>query len=244
MSPKLDYLHVQIPALLSVCFALLVILLVAGIYFTIRRVAPKQAAFTLIGCILWLGLLYFAAQKTFFLDIAATPPRFLIAVIPPLLFIVMVFGQAKGRQWMDRLSLRSLTWVHILRIGVELLLFKLFVAGQIPQVMTFEGRNWDIWAGLTAPLMIFMVFYQKKWSAKVLGWWNIGALGLLINIVTTAVLAAPFPFQQLSFEQPNVAVLKPSFIWLPGFVVPVVLFAHLISIRRLWVNTRPDHEPS
>jgi len=87
---------------------------------------------------------------------------------------------------------------------------------------------------LTAPMMVFMVFRQKKWSSKALLWWNIFALGLLINIVTTAVLSAPFPFQQLAFEQPNVGVLKPTFIWLPGFVVPVVLFSHLAAIRRLW----------
>ena len=234
MQPDLHSLYVPIPAWLSVCFALLVILLVAGIYYAVRRVAKKRTSYLLLGCLLWLSFLFVLAQNSFFLELQTVPPRFLVAVLPPFIFIAVVFLSRQGRQFMDGLSLRHLTWVHTVRIGVELLLFQLFVVGQIPKIMTFEGRNWDILAGLTAPMMVFMVFQQKKWSFKVLLVWNIISLGLLINIVTTAVLSAPFPFQQLSFEQPNVGVLKPAFIWLPGFVVPVVLFSHLAAIRRLW----------
>lgn len=234
MQPDLHSLYVPIPAWLSACFALLVILLVAGIYYAVRHVAKKRASYLLLGCLLWLSFLYFLAQNSFFLKLNAVPPRFLMAVLPPVFLITSVFTARKGRQLMDGLSLRHLTWVHTIRIGVELLLFQLFVVGQIPQIMTFEGQNWDILAGLTAPIMVLMIFRQKKWSPQALLWWNIIALGLLINIVTTAVLSAPFPFQQVGFEQPNVGVLKPAFIWLPGFVVPVVLFSHLAAIRRLW----------
>jgi hypothetical protein len=236
MQPNLDFLLVPIPIWLSICFALLVVLLVVSMYFIVRNISRRQASFFLFGSSVWLAFLYFLAQKLFFLNTVSVPPRFLVAVMPPLLFIVGVFVSATGQKFVDRLSLRQLTWIHTIRIGVELLLFELFVAGQIPQAMTFEGRNWDILAGLTAPFMVFMVFYQKKWSPKILLWWNIATLALLVNIVTTAVLSAPFPFQQLGFEQPNVGVLKPSFIWLPGFVVPVVLFSHLVAIRRLWRN--------
>lgn len=234
MPPDLHSLYVPIPAWLSVCFALLVILLVAGIYYGVRNVAKKQASYLLLGCLLWLSLLVILAQNSFFLELNAVPPRFLMAVLPPFLLISVTLLRIKGRQFIDALSLRDLTWVHTIRIGVELLLFQLFVVGQIPEAMTFEGRNWDILAGLTSPIMVFMVFQQKKWSPKVLLLWNIISLGLLINIVTTAVLSAPLSFQQLGFEQPNVGVLKPTFIWLPGFVVPVVLFSHLAAIRRLW----------
>lgn len=231
MQPNLNFLHVPIPAWLSACFALLVVLLVVGMYFIVRNISRKQALFFLFGSMVWLGFLHFLAQKSFFLNTTSVPPRFLVVVVPPLLVTVGLFVLERGRGFIDRLSLPQLTWVHTIRIGVELLLLQLFIIGQIPEVMTFEGRNWDILAGLTAP---FMVFYQQKWSPKILLWWNMVALALLVNIVTTAVLSAPLPFQQLAFEQPNVGVLKSSFIWLPGFVVPVVLFCHLAVIRRLW----------
>lgn len=233
MQPNLAFLPAPIPIWLSVCFALLVVLLLVGMYFITGSVSKKTALSFLFGSIVWLGFLHLLAQKSFFLNTTSVPPRFLVVVIPPLFFTVGLFMLERGRGFIDGLSIRQLTWVHTIRIGVELLLLQLFIIGQIPEVMTFEGRNWDILAGLTAP---FMVFYQKKCPPKILLWWNIAALALLVNIVTTAVLSAPFPFQQLAFEQPNVGVLKPSFIWLPGFVVPVVLFCHLVVIRRLWLN--------
>ena len=64
-------------------------------------------------------------------------------------------------------------------------------------------------------------------------WWNIISLGLLVNIIIYAVLSAPFSFQKMAFDQPNIAVLYFPFNLLPAFIVPVVLFGHLVSIRQL-----------
>ena len=57
--------------------------------------------------------------------------------------------------------------------------------------------------------------------------------GLLINIVATAVLSLPSPFQQQAFNQLNIAILYFPFVWLPSVVVPVVLLAHVSAIRQL-----------
>ncbi|MEO6499519.1 MAG: hypothetical protein ABIN95_10915 [Mucilaginibacter sp.] len=63
--------------------------------------------------------------------------------------------------------------------------------------------------------------------------WNFICLALLLNVVAHALLSAPFRFQQMAFEQPNVAILYFPFIWLPGFIVPAVLLCHLSAIRQL-----------
>jgi hypothetical protein len=55
----------------------------------------------------------------------------------------------------------------------------------------------------------------------------------LFNIVLTAILSAPLPIQQLAFEQPNIAVMYFPFVYLPGFIVPIVLFSHLVSLKKL-----------
>jgi hypothetical protein len=99
--------------------------------------------------------------------------------------------------------------------------------------MTFDGSNFDILAGLTAPLVYYQAFVRKKLTQRMLLLWNIACLGLLINIVLTAILAAPTPFQQTAFDQPNIAISYFPFIWLPSVVVPIVLIAHLVAIRRL-----------
>jgi hypothetical protein len=61
-----------------------------------------------------------------------------------------------------------------------------------------------------------------------------------LNIVVNAALSAPVPFQQFAFDQPNIAVLYFPFVWLPGFIVPLVLFAHLAAIQKLY----SEHEKS
>jgi hypothetical protein len=63
--------------------------------------------------------------------------------------------------------------------------------------------------------------------------WNFICLGLLVNIVVNALLSAPSPLQKFAFDQPNIAILYFPYSWLPTFVVPLVLFAHLASIQQL-----------
>ena len=79
--------------------------------------------------------------------------------------------------------------------------------------------------------MAWFAFSKSKVNYKLLLAWNLICLGLLSIIVTTAVLAIPTPFQQIGLDQPNIAVLYFPFNLLPGFIVPLVLFAHLQSIK-------------
>ena len=135
-----------------------------------------------------------------------------------------------GKRLINTLSLKKLTYLHIIRIPVEIGLYYLFLEKAIPQSMTFDGQNFDVIAGITAP---FVAYYSDKIGRKGLLIWNFVCLALLLNIVVTAFLSAPSPFQQLAFDQPNIAILYFPFSWLPTFIVPVVLFAHLASIRKL-----------
>jgi len=117
---------------------------------------------------------------------------------------------------------------------VELTLWGLYLHGKVPELMTFEGGNLDILSGLTAPVVAYLCFTKAIWYRKVALAWNFMAVGLLINIVTHAFLSFLFQTQKLALDQPNVGLLYFPFVWLPCFIVPTVLFAHLVSIKRLW----------
>ena len=99
--------------------------------------------------------------------------------------------------------------------------------------MTFEGKNFDILSGITAPLIYYFGFVKFKINKTGILIWNFICLSLLINIVFLAVFSAPFPFQKFAFEQPNIALLYFPFIWLPSCVVPLVLLSHLAAIQQL-----------
>lgn len=169
----------------------------------------------------------------FYQDTAVLPPRFFLTIGPPLLAIAVLAITRAGRRFMDGMDIRALTLLHIMRIPVELMLWGLYLHGAVPELMTFEGGNLDIVSGISALVIYFTGFKGGRMRRKALIGWNIACLGLLVNIVVRAVLAAPFPFQQLGFEQPNVAVLWFPFVWLPACIVPLVLLAHIAAIRQL-----------
>lgn len=233
MPRNLSHLTENPPFWLALGFGGILLVTLAVFYYAIQKAAPTKAGCVLSGLLGWLMLLGVLASNDFFLKTDAVPPRFLVAVLPPMATILTLFLTKKGRIFLDRLSLPTLTWLHSIRVPVELMLYGLFIHHQIPEVMTFEGRNFDILAGLTAPLAGYWAAQNRFSARRRLLIWNFFALFLVLNIVTHAVLSAPGPLQQLAFEQPNVGVLKFPFIGLPGFVVPVVLFGHFVSIRRL-----------
>jgi hypothetical protein len=159
--------------------------------------------------------------------------RFVLLLFPALLFLVYKFISRKGRAFIDNLDLSKLTIIHIIRLPVELVLFWLLVHKSIPEAMTFHGRNFDIFSGITAPIVYYLGFVKKVISKNIILTWNFICLALLLNVVSNALLSLPARFQQFDFEQPNIALGFFPFLLLPAFLVPTVLFSMLASIRLL-----------
>ena len=227
----------NLPSYIAILFGITT-LLVAGILFVAIKKAQtettkKKATVILFGLLVWLALQAFLALNGFYKDIRITPPKMLLIAIPPLATIVILFLTSSGRKFIDSLPLQTLTWLHIARIAVEFVLYFLFLHRAVPQLMTFDGRNFDIIAGITAPLIAWFGFKKQLLNKKIILAWNIICLLLVLNITINAVLSLPTPFQRFAFEQPNIAVLYFPFNWLPAFVVPVVIFSHLAAIRQL-----------
>jgi hypothetical protein len=211
---------------------LLFILTALATAFLFYKAARNSTSVLLIilGWFLLQGLIGF---NGFYLETTSLPPRILLLIAPPFVAIFIFFFTKRGKNFIDRLDLKFLTSLHTVRLPVEITLMLLFLHQQIPQIMTFEGRNFDIVSGISAPIIAFIYFRTQQTKKKLLLFWNFVCLALVLNIMIHGILSAPFPFQQFGFEQPNIGVLKFPFIWLPGFIVPVVIFSHLVSIRQL-----------
>ncbi len=228
-----------IPLYLTIGFLFTTFLAVGMVSFLFNTAAKPIGKWSvrtvMVAIVLWLGIQTILSFWGIYTDFPESiPPKIILfGVIPVLITIALIFGTRKGRLFIDRLSMQMLAYVHIIRIPVELVLYGLFLNGAVPELMTFEGRNFDILAGITAPLVGFFGIGQNKMGKFSLLCWNFVCLGLLLNIVINAVLSTPSPFQQFGFDQPNVAILNFPFSWLPTFIVPLVLFAHLAAIRKL-----------
>ncbi|GAB3945283.1 hypothetical protein GCM10028805_14110 [Spirosoma harenae] len=233
MQPNLSHLFDTTSGWLDAFFVITTLITIGLLYMAIRQVSAVGANRWLVVSLSWSAILALLADQQFFFSFDTRPPRFVFVIGLPILLIIGLLVTQKGRSWISQLPLSTLTFLHTVRIPVELTLYWLYVHHQIPELMTFAGRNYDILAGLTAPVIAYFVFQRGQLSTRWLLVWNLISLGLVLNIVTIAILSAPFPFQEFGFEQPNVGVLKIPYIWLPGVIVPAVLFAHAIAILRL-----------
>jgi hypothetical protein len=182
---------------------------------------------------LWCAFQTAVGLSGFYNNSESTPPRIFFGIFPTLLFIVAIFFTKKGRAFVNNLDLARLTGFHMVRIPVEITLSLLFHVNLISVYQTMEGTNFDIVSGLTAPLVGWYAFRHGRVRKKLLVFWNVCCLVLLLNVVITSVLALPGPLQQISFPGRYFAVLHFPFNLLPTFVVPLVLFSHIAALVRL-----------
>ena len=229
----------NLPTYISLTFGLTTVATLLLFTWTIRNsnseTTRKKSIPVFIGLTIWLIIQTVLTLKNIYnTDTNSFPPKIILTgILPTILTVILLFVISKGRQFIDSLPLKNLTYLNIVRIPVEIVLFWLFLHKAIPELMTFEGRNFDILAGLTAPFIAYFGLTKQKISRKAILIWNFVCLGLLINIVVNALFSAPSPIQKFAFEQPNIAILNFPFSWLPTFIVPIVLFGHLTSIRQL-----------
>ena len=223
-----------LPGYISVVFILTTLLTVGIFAFAIARagLSSYPAKFLLAFVLVWLIIQAALAYNGFFQNFDVLPPR-TFAFGPLPFFILTLVYLIFFRRFLADMPLTVLTWIHVIRIPVEFVLLGLAQNNLVPIEMTFEGRNFDILSGITAPIVYFLAFRNSKVNRTLLILWNLAALALLTNVVTIAVLSFPTPFQMVGLSQPNIGVTYFPFVWLPSVVVPIVFFCHAASLWKL-----------
>ena len=227
----------NIPLPVTILFSLVVI-------FTIWQFfkASHKSRQVIIVTIIWMILQSALGLSGFYKVTGTIPPRFLFLVGPGVLLAILLTFTKQGKDFLDSLDMKSLTLLHTVRLPVEIVLYFVFIAGMIPELMTFEGRNFDIISGISAPFVYYFVFISKNAGKNALLVWNMICLILLINIVAIAVLSAKTPFQILAFDQPNIGIALFPILLLPSVVVPIVLISHLAAIRQLFLKKTSNYD--
>lgn len=188
----------------------------------------------IVSLLVWTIILSGLSIAEFFSDFSAVPPRFAIIIIVPLIPLVWVLlFSTTTKQLLLYIPASTIINLQVFRVIVEVLLWLLFIQNLLPVQMTFEGRNFDIIAGLTAPIVAYLAYSKYLLSRKAVIIWNFLCLGLLLNIVVTAILSMPTPFRYFMNEPSNTIIAKFPFVWLAGLLVPLAYGLHFLSIRQL-----------
>jgi hypothetical protein len=104
--------------------------------------------------------------------------------------------------------------------------------GITPETASFEGINFDVLMGITAPIIGYFVvrkkhyFLAKTWN--VLGIIMVGILGFVIATSTyfPSIWASELPLVDLSF-------FTYPYILIPAFLAPSAIFIHVVALIQL-----------
>lgn len=187
---------------------------------------------SLTGIVLWIAISSALSLSGVLSDFDSFPPKMFIVLIIPLVTIIWIITRKTTAEIVRLMPVEGIIYLQVFRVFVEILLWMLFVQELLPVQMTFEGRNFDILSGLTASLIAWL-YRHRKISKAVVIIWNFICLGLLINIVTVAILSFPTPFRYFHNEPANSIVALFPFVWLPALLVPLAYGLHFLSLKQL-----------
>jgi hypothetical protein len=196
----------------------------------LREKAGKYQFRIIAGLVAWLLIASALSLSGILHDFSSFPPPMMIVLIFPLVSVILILIFSNTlTEILTHIPSQNLIRIQAFRVFVEILLWMLFIENLLPVQMSFEGRNFDILAGLTAPLIAYL-FHRNK---KVMIGWNFIGLGLLFNIVTIAVLSFPTPFRVFMNEPANTIVAYFPIVFLPAFLVPLAYTLHFFSLKQL-----------
>jgi hypothetical protein len=196
----------------------------------VRYAAPRSAQTATLTLGLWLAVTAIAAMQNL-LAFGSMPPRILLLVgLSAALTLAAAFSRL-GLAIALKTPLWALIGLQTFRIFVEIFLHWGHQQGFVPVQMTWESCNLDVLTGVTAIPVAWLAYRGKLPGAGLLAW-NCFGLGLLLNIVTVAILSMPTPMRMFPGEPSNVFVTRPPYVWLPVFLVMAALFSHVVLFRR------------
>lgn len=217
--------------------ALLALLFIVGIRNSGERTEANSAnlRWTVIAILVvavWLGGSALIAESGILRQFNRMPPPFILMAFGFTLATAALAFSPVGTRLVKGAGIVWLIAFQAFRIPVELWLHSLYQKGIVPIQMTYSGRNFDIVSGILG--LALGLWAMKRQPPRWAIWmFNLVGLGLLINIVTVAILSAPTPLRQFFNEPANTFVAYWPYVWLPAFLVQAAWFGHLLVFRWL-----------
>ena len=187
----------------------------------------------IIGLVVWAIIISAVSLSGFSGEFELFPLNIMPFVIVPLITTLILLFHKDTNALLSKINLKVLTRLQAFRAFVEIVLWLLFIQNLLPEQMTFEGRNFDIIAGITSLLAARFILNSRRLMIV----WNIIGLALLINIVSIAILSMPTSLRIFENEPANIIITQFPFIVLPTFLVPLAYILHFLSLKKLLMKS-------
>lgn len=184
----------------------------------------------LIAALVWLLLALLTGASGL---LASIPPPFPQVVLLSLVtsLLLLFWRSLLFREWLLTVDIRVLILIHLSRfIGIYFLI--LHSRGDLPYAFAVPGGWGDIAVAATAiPVSLFLQ-NEGAISRRILFLWNVfGLVDILLVIATASRLAMANP-------ESMVALTRLPLSLLPTFLVPIIVFTHIIIFIRLLSSRR------
>ena len=147
----------NLPNWTNLLFVLTTIVAIAFFYYSNGK--PKKLG---VFVLIWATFQSTLAYNGFYENPKETPQRFLLVVLPMILLMVYGLTSKYRHELLKIRNTKISTFLHVVRIPVEIILLHLFLNKMLPELATFEGRNFDILAGITAPIIGLLYLKNKR----------------------------------------------------------------------------------
>jgi hypothetical protein len=174
--------------------------------------------------VFWLGLIL--AAGTFIHKPFPTWLFALFALLPFLSLAVMGIVPI-SQNFMRSLKDEQLHHLHLWRVPFAFVLLWFYQSNVLPLELTFEGINYDIIIGLTAPVVGSLAFSQKMLNKEIVLGWN--AIGIVLLIISTTLLL----FDLEENVKSKAAFSQFPYLFAFGFLYPASFYAHALVIYRI-----------
>jgi hypothetical protein len=236
-------------SLAVLCVAITVALVVAlptarwyaGVRSQESRAATRTATIrTALGVGAWLAFTGALAGTGVLAHFESFPPRMMPLLGLGFVLTIALACSRFGKRLAESLPLAWIVGYQGFRVAVEIMLHRASVEGVIGEQMTWSGLNFDVVSGITGLALGLWLWRRTEGqpTPRALLWaWNLLGLGLLLTIVSIAIMSFPGPLSRFD-GPPNVWVTTVPFVWLPTIMVTAALFGHLLLARRLLHEAR------
>ncbi len=180
----------------------------------------------------WLAYIFFISNAGL-TAVPGIPPRIVEFLVAPALIGIILFNTLKSTSHIIvQTPLKNIVLLQSFRIVVEILLFLSAKALIVPKEVTFEGNNYDIVIGITAPIISILIV-QNKISPMLFRIWNFAGLATLAIVVTTFMAKLFLP----TFKLPNADAMiaqfgNAPFTFLPGYLMPLAVGLTIMALKK------------
>lgn len=219
---------------------LMVLIIVFGYRNTLIKVIQdkkvrRQRMIILIGFLIsWFSYLTVLSTQELLFDLTL-PPKIPILIFIPLIITTVIFYYFNKNDLVLKAIPKTYPiYYQTFRILVELLLLFTFYKNIIPETATFEGWNFDILMGISAPFIAYFVFRGNIKNLFLAKAWNI--LGIFMVLFVAFIIASGFYQPQIWGSETQLVqfeFVKMPYLLIAGFLAPSAIFMHLVSLMQL-----------